>query len=252
MQITWNGTGSAWASHYGNASAVLEAEGSRLLFDCGHTVPSRLPRLGLTLADIPAVFISHLHGDHVYGLEEFGFRCSLVWKTRPHLFIARSLALPLWRNVMSGTMGRAGTNLMLLRDYFEVHLLTEEKPYRFDPWTLTIHPVRHIPNVACYGVKIEAETSCVGFTADTLADADPFFYEGTDAVFHDCSFGAYTPGTVHAHFEQLERYPVEYRRKTFLVHYDDETQTRLTQPEWIERISRSEMRVTEPLKVYRF
>ena len=252
MQVRWNGTGSAWATHFGNSSAVLEAEGARLLFDCGHTVPSRLPGLGLTLADIPAVFISHLHGDHVYGLEEFGFRSFLLWKTRPHLLIPESLALSLWRNVLSGTMTRAGETLMILRDYFEIHLLQEDKPYHFAPWTLTIHPVRHVPNVACYGVKIEAGSSSVGFTADTLADADPFFYKGTQAVFHDCSFSPYTPSTVHAHFEQLEDYPEEFRRKTFLVHYDDETLNRKLDPAWQKRLSHSQMRLTEPFFCYEF
>ena len=27
MKITWNGTGSAWATHFGNSSAVVECEG---------------------------------------------------------------------------------------------------------------------------------------------------------------------------------------------------------------------------------
>ena len=252
MRVTWNGVGSAWATENGNASAVIESQGQRLLFDCGHTVPSRLHLLNLSLADIPAVFISHLHGDHLYGLEEFGFRSFLIWKRKPVLFIAKSLALPLWRNVLSGTMGRAGANLMLLRDYFDIHVLAEDKPYVYEPWTITIHSVRHIPNVACYGARIEADGATVSFTADSLADADPFFYKDSQAVFHDCSFRPYAPGTVHAHFSQVEQYPEEFRRKTFLVHYDDDTRKLLETTDLGPRLEASGMRLTQVLHPYEF
>ena len=112
VNITWNGTGAAWSYVYGNSSAVIEADGQRLLIDCGHTVPARLKQAGLALNEIDAVFISHLHGDHVYGLEEWGFRSLLQWHIRPRLFIAETLAGPLWNNVLAGTMGQTCDRLV--------------------------------------------------------------------------------------------------------------------------------------------
>jgi ribonuclease BN (tRNA processing enzyme) len=114
MQVIWNGTGSAWSYHFGNTSAILEAGEERLLLDCGHTVPGRLKQMGLSLQDFSGVVITHLHGDHIYGLEEWGFRNLLVWKTRPRLFIAQPLASPLWRSVLCGTMGQHCDNRLLL------------------------------------------------------------------------------------------------------------------------------------------
>lgn len=251
MQITWNGTGAAWSYHFGNSSAVLEADGKRLLIDCGHTVPARLHKMGLALTDIDAVFISHLHGDHIYGLEEWGFRSFLQYPpyhNRPTLLIADTLPLRLWRNVLTGTMGQVCDNRCLLRDFFNVVVMRVGEPTRFGPWTLELRPVRHVPNTPSYGVKVRTENAAASFTCDSLADADAWFYEGAQVVFHDCSFTPYFPTTVHAHFEEILAYPQALREKTSLVHYDDSVQEKCGDPEWRDKIARAGMRLTEPYK----
>jgi ribonuclease BN (tRNA processing enzyme) len=246
MKLTWNGTGSAWADFYGNSSAVLEAGGQRLLIDCGHTVPARLRQMGLSQRDIDAVFISHLHGDHIYGLEEWGFRSYLHWHTKPRLLIAADLAQKLWRNMLSGTMGRVCDNPCHLHDYFQVTPLLAAQPFTFGPWTVEAHPVRHAPNVPAYGVKVHAEGIALGFTCDSLADCDPWFYEESRLVFHDCSFAPYAPTTIHAHFAQLCQYPQAYREKTYLVHYEDDIREKREDPDWMADLAETRMRLTEP------
>jgi ribonuclease BN (tRNA processing enzyme) len=237
MRVIWNGTGSAWAPFYGNSSAVVEAGGKRLLIDCGHTVPGRLRQMGLSLQDIDAVFVSHLHGDHVYGLEEWGFRSLLQWHIKPQLLIGQDLALPLWRHVLSGTM---------LRDYFAVETLLPSEPLEFGPFTLEIHHVQHVPGASAYGIKVRADGRTVAFTCDTIADIAPWFFADTDLVFHDCSFQPLYTETIHAHYEQIKRYPAEFRRKMFLVHYDDSLQERRDAPAFLADLAATEMRLTEP------
>ena len=248
MNIIWNGTGAAWAYGYGNSSAIVEARGKRLLVDCGHTVPARLKQMGLSLQDIDGVFISHLHGDHVYGLEEWGFRNMLQWEIRPPLFIAENLAGHLWSNVLAGTMGQTCDRSCLLKDYFDVIPLNVGTPQPFGPFTLAIHPVRHIPHAHAYGVKVAAEGASVGFTCDTLADRDAWFYEDTACVFHDCSFKPYYSSTVHAHFDQLCQYPAEWRSRTYLVHYDDDIADKREQSDWQQMLAATGMRLTAPFE----
>lgn len=63
------GTASAIPSKDRHLSATaLEREGRVLLFDCGEGTQMRLLAAGLKHMRIEAVFITHLHGDHFFGL----------------------------------------------------------------------------------------------------------------------------------------------------------------------------------------
>ena len=246
MRVTWNGTGSAWAAKFGNSSAVVEAEGVRLLVDCGHTVPARLPGMGLTLRDLDAVFISHLHGDHVYGLEEWGFRNFLIWNSCPTLFLGDAIAAPLWTHVLSGTMAQVCEHTCLLHDYFTTAPLAPFVPRAFGPFTLEICPVVHVPHAQAFGLKVRAGDACVAFTCDSLAPVPEWFYADTQAVFHDCAFYPWNPETVHAHFEQIREYPEAWRAKTFLVHYGDEIEDKRADPVWRAELAATDLRLAEP------
>jgi ribonuclease BN (tRNA processing enzyme) len=248
MKIIWNGTGSAWSNQYANSSAIVERDGKRLLVDCGHTVPGRLRQMGLTLRDIDGVFISHLHGDHIYGLEEWGFRNMLQWGIRPPLFIADTLIDLLWQNVLAGTMAQTCGKACLLEDYFEVIPMRPDEPRHLGPFTLTSHPVRHVPHAHAYGVRVGTTDSTVAFTCDALADADPWFYQNAKAVFHDCSFSPHFPDTVHSHFEELVHYPAEWRSRTWLVHYDDSIAIKRTDATFQARLAATGLRLTTPFE----
>lgn len=69
MRIITLGTGAGRPTPQRSASAVaLEYEGDVILFDCGEGTQVQLARSPLKWGSIPAIFIGHLHGDHVSGL----------------------------------------------------------------------------------------------------------------------------------------------------------------------------------------
>lgn len=47
---------------------LLEVNGQMVLIDCGEGTQMQLRKLGIKFARIQHIFISHLHGDHFYGL----------------------------------------------------------------------------------------------------------------------------------------------------------------------------------------
>ena len=51
-------------NQYG-ASTLIEAGGTRLLFDCGRGATIRLTQAGIPLASVSRLFLTHLHSDHV-------------------------------------------------------------------------------------------------------------------------------------------------------------------------------------------
>jgi ribonuclease Z len=70
MMLIFLGTSSATPTPERNVqSMVLRLEGESWLFDCGEGTSRQLSRLGLIrTSKLTRIFITHLHGDHVFGL----------------------------------------------------------------------------------------------------------------------------------------------------------------------------------------
>ncbi|MFC7071871.1 ribonuclease Z [Halovenus rubra] len=68
MKVTFLGTSGAVPTTVRNPSGLLvEREGDRLLFDCGEGTQRQMMRYG-TGFDIEHIFLTHMHGDHIFGL----------------------------------------------------------------------------------------------------------------------------------------------------------------------------------------
>lgn len=77
------GTASAIPTRDRHLSAVaLVRGGSTLLFDCGEGTQLQMLQGGVKHMRVDAIFISHFHGDHFYGL--FGLMATLALLKRPH------------------------------------------------------------------------------------------------------------------------------------------------------------------------
>jgi len=69
IRIVFLGTSSGSPSRDRNVSSVaLVLDGTVLLFDCGEGTQHQLLRAPVRSGAIDAIFITHMHGDHVYGL----------------------------------------------------------------------------------------------------------------------------------------------------------------------------------------
>jgi ribonuclease BN (tRNA processing enzyme) len=86
LTVTFAGSGDAFGSG-GRYQACIHLRGSEstaaVLLDCGATSLSALKRLGLDPAEISAVFVSHLHGDHFGGLPFLILDGQFSRRTRP-------------------------------------------------------------------------------------------------------------------------------------------------------------------------
>lgn len=81
MQITFLGTSSGVPTRSRNVSGValrLPQRGELWLFDCGEGTQHQLLRSDLKIGQLNRIFITHMHGDHTFGLMGLLASCGLA------------------------------------------------------------------------------------------------------------------------------------------------------------------------------
>lgn len=222
MIMKWLGTGSAFNFELGNTCFLVRPEsenGRVLLVDCGYTVPAVLSDWG-QLDKITDVIITHLHADHVGGLETFLFYHYYVLgrfgKPKPRLYVAtQALADALWQNSLRGGMDNimfadGTTGIAKLEDYFEVCVGTSIEIDGLPGMELISTP--HLDGMENYAIRF---SNGVYFSGDStiLPPHDP------EIIFQDCQFSVPSPNDPHiAYATLLEGLPESVRKKTHLIH----------------------------------
>ncbi|MFC3609481.1 ribonuclease Z [Stutzerimonas tarimensis] len=91
MDLLFLGTSAATPTRTRNVSALalLEPRGKGwFLLDCGEATQHRVMQAGLSLHELQAIFITHVHGDHCYGLPGLLASAGLQGRTRPLTLVA--------------------------------------------------------------------------------------------------------------------------------------------------------------------
>ena len=103
FRVSVLGCGSAFPSPRRYASSQLvQADGNYFLMDCGEGAQLQLRRFGLKMQRIQHVLISHIHGDHVFGLPGLLSTFNLLGrKSDLHIYAHAELRKPLMQNVYS-------------------------------------------------------------------------------------------------------------------------------------------------------
>jgi ribonuclease Z len=84
FEVTVLGTSSASPTKYRHPSAqFVRMEGDYLLLDCGEGTQLQLVKLGLRMHRIRYILITHMHGDHFFGLPGLITSMGLFGRTEP-------------------------------------------------------------------------------------------------------------------------------------------------------------------------
>ncbi|MDR6551447.1 MBL fold metallo-hydrolase [Paenibacillus qinlingensis] len=223
LQIQMLGTGSAFSKLYYNTSALVRSADAHILIDCGPTTPKSLHELGIELDQIDGILISHIHADHVGGLEEVAFRLFYQYnRKRVKLYVTAALADTLWENSLKGGLYNPDESFHQLQDYFEIVYLQERQPYAVSPkLTIEIIPTLHIAHKLNYSIFINHRTF---YSADLQFNQDLLLHEVIDTrdchtIFHDCQLSG--QGFVHTTLDELLSLPEPIQKLIYLMHYDD-------------------------------
>jgi ribonuclease Z len=198
LRITLLGTGSPIpvVERFG-PSTLVEAGPEKLLIDCGRGASLRLWQCHVPLGAVTAVFLTHLHSDHVVGIPD-------LWLTGwlPAPFGHRTGAFQIW--------GPAGTKELMenLRKAFAADIqfrmadgipqqgiailardITQGLVYEKNGVTVRAFEVDHATAKPAFGYRIDYGGHSVVFSGDTrMSDNLIRFSKGVDLLVHEVAW----------------------------------------------------------------
>lgn len=226
MKLTFLGSGSAFTLGSDNfqSNLLLERNDQRLLIDCGTDIRHSLNAFNLDFRDFQSVYISHLHSDHIGGLEWLGFSAKFHEKCAPpNLYIHESMIPSLWENALSAGMRSIKGIKCQLQTYFNTHPVQDKFIWEGVEFHCiqTIHVFDEFKQQPCYGLFFATGENTIFFTADTTFSKDLFmpYYQEATVIFQDCETSPMKSG-VHAHYSELCTLDTEIKKKMWLYHYN--------------------------------
>jgi len=225
FEVVVLGTGDTFSEHRRSSALLLRCGGVSLAVDCPDMYRSVLREasersgLELSLPDIDHVLITHVHGDHMNGLEGAAFFKHFAEGKRLRLVASPEVRACIWDERLKASMGALWDGerhrVMTFDDYFEHVPLDWSSTTTIGPFRIrarrTIH---HVPTSA---LLVEAAGRTLGYSSDTAFDPQLIDFLGAaDLVIHETNLGpAHTP------YEALAALPADLRARMRLIHYPD-------------------------------
>ena len=241
MLLRFLGTGSAFSLHNYQSNLTIEAQGKRLLVDAGADIRFALRASGLSYKDIQSIYVTHLHNDHIGGMEFIAFS-SYFDPTcpKPHLYCHKWLVDDLWSFSLKGGLASIQGQILNLHDYFHVHGLGNGDRFIWEGIAFEIVQAVHVYNgywvVPTFGLMITDALSNkrVYLTSDTQLNLDYLGqgYQQADLIIQDCETSSFRT-EVHSHYDELCTLSPEIKGKMYLWHYQDNVVQEF--PAWQEK-----------------
>lgn len=230
MKITFLGVGNAFTTQeYWQSNMLIEIDGKNLLLDCGSdcrfSMAEVFPKEKNPVEKINAVYISHIHADHIGGMEWLGFSTFFNPNLdKPALILAQELENQLWGSLKGGMSQLNDRPNAIMKDFFNVYPINNRagEVFQFQGVSFRLVPAIHVKSIPTkYSFGLFFTTSSnkkIFITTDSIFNPDAPEYNDADIIFQDCETSD-SPSGVHAHYNELVTLPEEIKKKMWLYHY---------------------------------
>jgi ribonuclease Z len=252
FEVTILGNGSASPAPMKHQSAhALNVREQFFLIDCGEGTRAQLLKAGISPLKLKAIFISHIHGDHIYGLAPLVSSLGLAGKQTP----LKIFGPPALGRLIEFYQNEFGQPVSFEIDFTPVDTTAHQKIYENASMEVFSVPLRHRTPTAGYIFKEKAdgqghEPRSYAYLSDTLPSPKAaeivrqFAPHGVDLLYHEATFAdidrRLARETGHSTAAQAAKIAVRAgARKLLLGHFSSrykdlallETEARLTFPE---------------------
>lgn len=195
MEIEFLGVGEAFEPQLGNASFILKSQ-SWLMVDCGYGVPRVLFERGYNPNKVDAIYLTHFHADHIFGLPAVLNYWKEEGRTKPLTLIGQQGLEQLTTQLLE--LGYRGMQAKLP---YSLKIIESDKDFEFQEWKLHFAETQHsIRNMA---IKAEAQGVRVGISGDGgLSEASQNLFQDCQVLIHD-AFHLNEPIKGHATAESV-------------------------------------------------
>lgn len=230
MKLYVLGVGDTFTEKHVTHALLIEAEGFRLAIDCPDSYRRVLraarDKAGpghaadLDLFAIDDVLVTHVHGDHMNGLEGVGFFKHFAQKKPLNLHTIAPVKDALWRERLASSMGTLWDGKEFRQksfdDYFAWSEVALERTTKIGPFTVRARITKHhVPTSALF---VEHGGHSIGISSDTAFDPDLIaFLADADLVVHETNYGP-----AHTAYADLLTLDGNVKKKMRLIHYPDE------------------------------
>jgi len=229
MEIQFLGTGSAFCLQNYQSNLLVKKNDQILLVDAGGDLRFSLNSIGYLIRDIDAIYISHLHNDHIGGMEYIALFTYFDPTQHPlTLFTHQTIIEDMWENALKAGLSSVQGKNLELKDYFDLRSIGSELFFEWQDIGFYLVPTPHMYNgketIFTYGLLIHdrATNSKVFLTGDTqfYPQKIQLAYDQANIIIHDCETSAFKSG-VHSHYDEIKNLSPQIKAKTYLWHYQD-------------------------------
>lgn len=230
MKITILGTGTFYVNKERSGAAyLLEADGKKILIDCGPGTLNRLSQLGVKPESIDCVLISHFHADHTSDLFAFQMRLRLnEFLETKKLGKLPTIYGPNGIEKFTKKLSRA-YQLYAFENWAEIKYEKYKKTFNLGNIIIKTFKVNHVAfgvPAKAYSLRFEFEGKVFVFSGDSTKNAEiEKASKNADLFICDAS---YSKGKANpAHMDTLEIGEIAEKgkvRKVVLTHFYPSTE----------------------------